>query len=161
MLKHMRSEPRLSVPTMASFIETFWMVHSPKRFPFLFFSLVFFSFHPFCKPTPSLFNQIEHHGYFVSSKQREYVNSIQSIILPYFLGMNDNELRAVKKEDYETLMKWLTKLFESVTKKNKQNEKRKKKKIWFSLPTPFSSPIRLSQAPNRPKFWRDSNWTLL
>lgn len=55
------------------------------------------------------------HGYFIYEKRTHYVGEIQTVVNNYLLNLNNEELKAVKKEDYETIMKFLTKLSESVS----------------------------------------------
>lgn len=51
---------------------------------------------------------------FTKNLQNEYQVLIENIVPSYLLSLSDEELKNVKKEDYEKIIKYLSKLFSLV-----------------------------------------------
>ncbi len=57
---------------------------------------------------------VQHYGYFPASRAKEYVNLVQAIVVPHLTQLTNEELKHVKKDDYELLVKYTTRLLDSV-----------------------------------------------
>lgn len=60
--------------------------------------------------------QIQLNGYFPGAKARLYMNEVQNALIPRFSNMNLVDLKAFKKEDFETLIKLTAKFLDTVRK---------------------------------------------
>lgn len=57
---------------------------------------------------------IQNSGYFPFMRSRTYIQEIQEIVSTYLLSLSNEELKNVKKDDYEGLMKYFAKLLDAV-----------------------------------------------
>ncbi len=57
---------------------------------------------------------VQHYGYFPASRAKEYVNLVHAIVVPHLTQLTNEELKHVKKDDYELLVKYTTRLLDSV-----------------------------------------------
>eukprot|EP01119_Soliformovum_irregulare_P016659 TRINITY_DN4860_c0_g1_i1.p1 TRINITY_DN4860_c0_g1~~TRINITY_DN4860_c0_g1_i1.p1 ORF type:complete len:2591 (-),score=801.00 TRINITY_DN4860_c0_g1_i1:32-7804(-) len=57
--------------------------------------------------------KIQSNGYFPSSKLDLYINELRAVIMPRFTNLSPAELKALKKEDFDTLIKHTTKFLDS------------------------------------------------
>jgi len=75
---------------------------------------------PLASSYVSTIANIQSNGYFKRRYTEQVCSDLKEILVQYLTSFTDAELKTVKREDYERLITFATRLFESVRKKKRK-----------------------------------------